>query len=84
MLVKGKECKIHPPTNSEIPEATYALDKVGGLGHKQAFSPRERDPLPTVKEVGLKPGPVWKFAETSSIPECDPRTDQQVQSRCTD
>jgi len=25
MLVKTKESKIHPPTDPEVPEATYAL-----------------------------------------------------------
>ena len=57
---------------------------MGGLGHKQGAVPRERDPLPTVQEVGLFPGPLWKIAAMSPLPEFDPRTDQPVDSHFID
>jgi hypothetical protein len=41
-----------------------ALDGVGGQLHASArFTPREREPVPTVQEAGWAPGPGWMGAE---------------------
>ena len=47
-----------------------------------ALYPRE-DPVPTVKEVGWAPEPVWTGAENLAPPGFDPRTVQPVASRYT-
>ena len=42
---------------------TSALDGVGGQRHALAVLTPEKDPVPTVQEVGWATGPVWTGAE---------------------
>jgi hypothetical protein len=66
-LWKAKEDKIDLPTGLDVPEATKALDLVGGLDKIQAAFPRERDPILIVQEADLTPKQVWTIAEKFAI-----------------
>ena len=58
---------------------------VGGQRHAPASLPPGKDPVPTVQEAWLAPGPVWAVAEKPyPPPRIAPRTVQSVASRYTD
>ena len=65
---------------------TSALDGDGwSTPRPDRFTPG-KDPVPTVKEAGWAPGPVWTLRKNLAPPPpgFDPRTVQPVVSRYTD
>jgi hypothetical protein len=46
--------------------------------------PREKDPVPILREGRCAPGPIWTGAEDLAPPGFDPRTVQPVANRYTD
>ena len=86
--------KGHPRTGHEGSEgermssstlpSTSTLDGGGwSTPHPGRFT-TGKDPVPTVKEAGCFPEPVWTGAENLAPPGFDPRTVQPVASRYTD
>ena len=82
--VTGNENPNGKQRYSSTPSLASALD--GGWvanATSRRLYPRERDPVPIVREAGWAPGPAWTGGENITPPGFDPGIVQPVARRCT-